>query len=101
MSGAKSEYRKGPVQYIKTTTLDKLRALKLEGMLAALADQDALPQVHDLSFEERLGLLVDRELTLRHNHKLKLRLDKAKLRQQATLEEFDFAAGRQVDRAQV
>ncbi len=64
-------------------TLDKLKALKLEGMLAGVADQEALPEVNALSFEERLGLLVDRELTARQNHKLKLRLGKAKLRQEA------------------
>ena len=82
-------------------TLDKLKALKLEGMLAGLADQDALPEVDALSFEERLGLLVDRELTMRQNHKLKLRLGKAKLRQQASLEDLDFRADRNMDRSQV
>ena len=53
-------------------TRDKLRTLKLEGMLAALDDQEALQGAEAMSFEERLGLLVDRELTARHNHKLKL-----------------------------
>ena len=68
-------------------TLDKLRALRLEGMLAGLADQDALPEVNGLSFEERLGLLVDREITVRQNQKLRIRLGKAKLRQEAALED--------------
>lgn len=82
-------------------TLDKLRALKLEGMLAALADQEALAQVEALSFEERLGLLVDRELTTRQNQKLKLRLGKAKLRQEAAIEDLDFRAARNLDRSQI
>jgi hypothetical protein len=82
-------------------TLDKLKALKLEGMLAGLADQEALPEVSTLSFEERLGLLVDRELTNRQNHKLKIRLGKAKLRQEAALEDLDFRAGRNLDRSQI
>ena len=82
-------------------TLDKLKALKLEGMLAGLADQEALPEVEGLSFEERLGLLVDRELTSRQNHKLKIRLGKAKLRQEAALEDLDFRAGRNLDRSQI
>mgnify|MGYP002835300212 CR=1 FL=1 len=43
---------------LKHPTLDKLHALKLTGMAAALADQSATPDITDLSFEERLGLLV-------------------------------------------
>jgi DNA replication protein DnaC len=82
-------------------TLDKLKALKLEGMLAALADQEALKEVEALSFEERLGLLVDREETTRANRKLKLRLGRAKLRQEAILEDLDFRSGRNLDRSQI
>jgi DNA replication protein DnaC len=82
-------------------TLDKLRTLKLEGMLAALADQQALAQVGEMSFEERLGLLVDREMTARANQRLKVRLGKAKLRQEACLEDLDVRPGRNLDRAQV
>jgi DNA replication protein DnaC len=82
-------------------TMDKLRALKLEGMLAALADQEALSEIETLSFEERLGLLVDREVTVRTNHKLRLRLGKANLRQQAAMEDLDLRAGRNLDRAQI
>ena len=82
-------------------TMDKLRALKLEGMLAALADQAALPDIGALSFEERLGLMVDREMTLRANHRLKLRLGKANLRQQAALEDLDLRIGRNLDRVQI
>ena len=82
-------------------TLEKLKALKLEGMLAALADQEMLAEAAALSFEERLGLLVDREMTMRQNHKLKLRLTKARLRQEAALEDMDFRAGRNLDRSLV
>jgi DNA replication protein DnaC len=82
-------------------TKEKLRALKLEGMLAALTDQEALSEAASLSFEERLGLLVDREMTVRQNHKLKLRLTRAKLRQEASLEDLDLGAGRNLDRSLV
>ena len=44
-------------------TLDKLQTLRLTGMLKALAEQLKTPDIDSLSFEERLGLLVDRELT--------------------------------------
>ncbi|HEJ5303937.1 TPA: IstB-like ATP-binding domain-containing protein, partial [Pseudomonas aeruginosa] len=46
-------------------TLDKLQTLRLHGMLKALAEQLKTPDIDSLSFEERLGLLVDRELTER------------------------------------
>jgi DNA replication protein DnaC len=82
-------------------TRDKLKSLKLEGMLAALDDQEALPGTEAMSFEERLGLLVDRELTARRNHKLKLRLGKAKLRQEAAIEDLDFRVNRNLDRSQI
>lgn len=80
-------------------TLDKLRALKLEGMAAALEDQAALPECGSLTFEERLGLLVDRESTLRQNKALRLRLGRAQLRQQACLEDIDFRSGRGLDKS--
>ena len=82
-------------------TLDKLRALKLLGMAAALSDQSTLPDCASLSFEERLGLLVDRESTLRQNKQLRLRLARAHLRQNACLEDIDFRAARCLDKSQV
>ena len=42
-------------------TLDKLQALKFTGMATALAEQIAMPDIDEMTFEERLGLLVDRE----------------------------------------
>jgi DNA replication protein DnaC len=50
---------------LKHPTLDGLQTLKLTGMAAALADQTATPDIDELAFEERLGLLVDREITER------------------------------------
>ena len=44
-------------------TLDKLHDLRFTGMVKALTEQMALPDIDELSFEERLGLLVDREMT--------------------------------------
>jgi len=82
-------------------TLDKLRALKLEGMAAALEDQITLPDCASLSFEERLGLMVDRESTRRQNSQVRLRVGRAQLRQQACLEDMDFRAARGLDKSQV
>ena len=55
-------------------TLDKLLVLKLTGMAKALSEQMDLPESQALSFEERLGLLVDREMTVRSDRRLTTRL---------------------------
>ncbi len=79
--------------------LDKLRTLKCTGMAAALTEQMTLPDSDALSFEERLGLLVDRELTERHNRRTANRLRRARLKQQATLENIDYHHPRGLDKA--
>ena len=71
-------------------TLDKLQALRLHGMYHALVEQMQMPEIATLSFEERLGLLVDRELTEREDRRLTTRLRQAKLRQAACLEDLDY-----------
>ncbi len=55
-------------------TLEKLTALKLHGFAAALETQAQQPQYGDLSFEERLGLLVDAEWTVREERRQTRRL---------------------------
>ena len=79
-------------------TLDKLQALKFTGMVAALADQMAMPDIDELSFEERLGLLVDREITERENRRLTNRLRRARLRHNAALEDIDYQNPRGLDK---
>ena len=80
-------------------TLDKLQRLGLSGMAQALREQMNMPDIGDLSFEERLGLLVDRELTARDDRRLKTRLHKAKLRQAACIEDIDYRHPRGLDKA--
>ena len=79
-------------------TVNKLHTLKLTGMAAALADQSAIPDITDLSFEERLGLLVDREMTERENRRMSSRLRRAKLRHNAMLEDLDYRNPRGLDK---
>jgi DNA replication protein DnaC len=86
---------------LKHPTLDKLHALKLTGMAAALSDQSATPDITDLSFEERLGLLVDREMTERDNRRMTSRLRRAKLRHTAILEDLDYRNSRGLDKGLV
>jgi DNA replication protein DnaC len=79
-------------------TEDKLRALKLTGMLKALQEQRQSETADALSFEERLGLLVDREQTERDSRRLATRLRSAHLRQSACIEDLDWKAPRGLDR---
>jgi DNA replication protein DnaC len=80
-------------------TLDKLDALGLFGMALGLREQLESSQYASLSFDERLGLLVDREVETRDSRRLTLRLKAAKLRQEATVEDIDFRTPRGLDRS--
>jgi len=77
---------------------EKLGQLRFYGMLKALEEQMQMPDIKQLGFEERLGLLVDREMTERENRRLKTRLRKAKLRQNACVEDVDFRHPRKLDK---
>ena len=79
-------------------TVDKLHQLRCTAMATALAEQLRSPQVEALSFEERLALIVDRELTERHSRQLTNRLRRAKLRHAACVEDIDFRQPRGLDR---
>jgi IstB-like ATP binding protein len=80
-------------------TLDKLEALGLFGMVLGVREQLESSQYLSLSFDDRLGLLVDREAEARDSRRLALRLKAAKLRQEACVEDIDFRAPRGLDRS--
>src|ERR1700704_5319612 len=80
-------------------TLDKLQTLRLTGMYQALVEQLQMPDIAALTFEERLGLLVDRESTERENRRLTTRLRQAKLRQTACIEDIDYRNPRGLDKS--
>ena len=86
---------------LKTQTIEGLMALRLNAMAQALADQDASATYQALSFDERLGLLVDRELTERENRRLARYLKAAKLRIPALVEDVDFRVSRGLERPAV
>ncbi|MBF0546063.1 MAG: ATP-binding protein [Candidatus Riflebacteria bacterium] len=71
-------------------TINTLQQLRLSGMLKALTEQEANPEIKSLSFEERFGLLVDRESIEQANKRLNSRLKMARLRQNAVIEDFDW-----------
>ena len=81
-------------------TLDRLRALRLGAMADAYRTQLQDPAIGALSFDERVGLLVEAEHLSRDNRKLTRRLKEAKLRiPNACLEDLDYAPRRELDRA--
>ena len=84
------------------TTIAQLRALKLNGLALGLEEQLTQPVMSTMSFEERLTLLVDREVHYRSDRRLTRLLKQAKLKYaQAAIEDIDTRAGRGVDRSAV
>lgn len=83
------------------STLDQLEKLRFRGMARALRDQLAQPDMERLSFTERLGLLLDREISDRASRSLTARLRRAKLHQNACMEEIDFRTARGLDQQQL
>lgn len=75
---------------LKQQTREQLHALKLTGILDALEQQQAQPETHDLAFEERFALLVDREVLYRENRRLARLLKAARLRVDACVEDLDY-----------
>ncbi len=61
-------------------TLQKLEQMRLHGMAHALRDQRTQPEMEQLPFMDRLGLLVDHEEIVRYNKRLRSRLRRARLR---------------------
>ena len=82
-------------------TIETLKALRLFGMVQALEEQQQTAEWRALSFEERLGLLVDRERIEKENRSTSTRLRRARLGQLAAIEDVDFRASRGLDRSMV
>ena len=80
-------------------TQQRLVALGLAGMARALEEQRRQPDIDALSFEDRLGLLVDREAVERENKRLVSRLKFAGLRHKAVVEDIDMKTPRGLDKA--
>jgi DNA replication protein DnaC len=76
-------------------TMTQLKSLKLDGMARALEEQQIMPASQELTFEDRLALLVEREITWRDNRRLR----QAKLKQaQACMEDIDYRGSRNLDK---
>ena len=78
--------------------INKLIELRLDGMARALQEQMESSQYETLTFLDRLGLMIDREIACRDNKRLQTRLKKARLRYNATIEDIDFRVSRGLDK---
>ena len=87
---------------LSTQTLEKLRALRLEGMAQALEEQRTQDAIVELDFEERLGLLVERQCLWKENRGLAVRLRNAQLKiTNASREDLDYRPARGLKRAHI
>lgn len=85
---------------LNTPIIEKLRALKLTGMLGAYEEQLGMPDCETLAFEKRFGLMLDREETSRENRRLRSRLKRARLRQStACIEDINYRHPRGLDKS--
>ena len=79
-------------------TIEKLTAGRLRGMVEAFREQQESPDTQQLSFEERLGLLIDRQWNWRQNRALERRLRNGRLQGPACIEDIDYRTPRGLDR---
>jgi len=80
-------------------SLDKLYAMKLNGMADAFKDQLQQPNIAELSFEERFGLLIDYQWTWKEERRMKRMLSNAKLKINGCVEDIDFKTPRGIDKS--
>ena len=80
-------------------SLEKLTQMRLHTMVDAIRQQLEQPSVQELSFEDRLAMIVAREWLFRENRRLTRRLKEARLKQQAAVEDIDFRQPRGLDKS--
>ena len=79
--------------------MDQLRGLKLYAMASCLEEQMKMKDILKFSFEDRLGMFVDRETITRSNRQITRRLSKANLKINACMEDIDYKVQRGIDRS--
>jgi DNA replication protein DnaC len=83
-------------------TLEKLQAMRLAAMAQGYVEQQNQPDMRELAFDERFGLLVDAEYLARENRRLATLLREAKFKiTQACVEDIDYPPRRELDKALV
>ncbi len=84
---------------LMTPTMEKLQKMRLNGMLKGLQEQQESSNIQQLSFEERLSLLVDLEATERENRQLNTRLKQAMFRHNGSIQDIDYSLPRKMDQS--
>lgn len=84
---------------MREQTVEKLYAMKLNGMAEAYDEQQRQPASVELSFDERFGMLVERQWIWKENRALQTRLQFAGFKLAASLEEIDYRHARGLQRS--
>jgi DNA replication protein DnaC len=86
---------------VTNTTLDRLRGFRMAGFVEELIQQMSSPTYADLSFDDRLTLLVDSEHVRRLDTRTKRMMYNARLPNTASIEEIDFLVNRGLNKKQI
>src|ERR1700676_4079106 len=86
---------------LQQPTKEKLYALRLHGMIEAIERQEQDEAARELSFLDRLAMLVDQQWSWRENQALARRMKSAKLRVDACVEDIDYRAARGLEKSMV
>jgi len=81
--------------------IEKLRDMRLYAMVPGMEEQAQNAEYKKLSFEERLGFLVELEWSMRQDRKLKTRIKNARFKDKGCIEDLEFSSQRGLDRSQV
>jgi DNA replication protein DnaC len=90
---------KGKITMLNQQTIEKLAALKLNGMAENFTLQLQQPKMNDLSFEDRFAMIVDAQWDWKENSRMKRYLRDAKLKLQACVEDIDYKTQRGIDQS--
>lgn len=83
---------------LNNQTITQLHDMKLSGMAAAYEEQRQQPQMADINFDDRFGMLIDRQWRWREERALSTRLRIAKFKLQACMEDIDYRTSRGLKR---
>ena len=86
----------GVASMLNNPTVEKLKDLKLKVMAQMLSDPDN--SLKELSFEERLGIMVEKEWLAKKNSRIKRLLNNATLGLTACIEDIDYSVDRTIDK---
>jgi DNA replication protein DnaC len=84
---------------VNQQTFDKLYLMKLIGMAEGFKEQLEQSTFGELSFEERFGILVERQWSWKENKRLKRLLKEARLKLQASIEDIDYRTARGLEKS--